>query len=77
MFDLISKTAVVPRSLLIDDVNPSEHPTKEKIVQTFVTIRISSLLRTLNEVCIGISEGSVQIHLRRHHLVRGSRRPPG
>jgi len=41
--------------------NPSERPTMEQIAQSFTTISVSSLLETLSEVCIGISEGSIQI----------------
>ena len=41
--------------------NPSERLIMERIVQTFTTISVSSLLITLNEVCIGISEGSTSI----------------
>ena len=42
-------------------VNPSKRPTMEQIVQALTTISISSLLKTLREVCVGISEGSIQI----------------
>ena len=41
--------------------NPSERPTMEHIVQTFTAISVSSLLLTLSEVRIGISEGSMSI----------------
>ena len=41
--------------------NPSERPMVERIVQTFTTISVSSLLITLNDVCIGISEGPTSI----------------
>ena len=42
-------------------VNPSKRPTMDQIVQALTTISISSLLKTLREVCVGISEGSIQI----------------
>ena len=41
-------------------VNPSKRPTMEQIVQALTTISISSLLKTLREVCVGTSEGSIQ-----------------
>jgi len=46
------------RPMMEPEPNPSEHPMMEQIVQTFNTISVSSLLRTLSEVCIGIFEES-------------------
>jgi len=39
--------------------NPSERPTMEQIAQSFTTISVSLLHKALSEVCIGVSEGSI------------------